>query len=106
MSNPASLNTAPHAADAAPQVALPDLERELAALMVEALNLEVDAGSIDPAAQLYGDGLGLDSIDILELALEVSRRYGFQLRSDDENNRNIFASLHSLAAHVAQNRTL
>ena len=106
MSTPASSNTVPVAAGAAPQVALPDLERELAALMVEALNLELDASSIDPVAQLYGDGLGLDSIDILELALEVSRRYGFQLRSDDENNRNIFASLRSLAAPVSQNRTL
>ena len=81
------------------------LERELAGLMVEALNLEVDAATIDPTAQLYGDGLGLDSIDILELALEVSRRYGFQLRSDDENNVQIFQSLRSLAAHVAQHRT-
>jgi acyl carrier protein len=81
------------------------LEAELAKLLVEALNLEVTPESIDPAAQLYGDGLGLDSIDILELALEVSRRYGFQLRSDDENNHLIFQSLRSLAAHVATHRT-
>lgn len=81
------------------------LEAELAKLLVEALNLEVTPESIDPTAQLYGDGLGLDSIDILELALEVSRRYGFQLRSDDENNQLIFQSLRSLAAHVAAHRT-
>jgi len=81
------------------------LERELATVMVEALNLDTAAEAIDPTAQLYGDGLGLDSIDILELALEVSRRYGFQLRSDDENNQQIFQSLRSLAAHVAQHRT-
>jgi acyl carrier protein len=81
------------------------LERELAALFVQALNLEVTADSIDPAAPLFGDGLGLDSIDILEVALEVSHRYGFQLRSDDENNHQIFQSLRSLAAHVAQHRT-
>jgi acyl carrier protein len=81
------------------------LERELADLFVQALNLEVQAGDIDPAAPLYGDGLGLDSIDILEVALEVSQRYGFQLRSDDENNQKIFASLRSLAVHVAQHRT-
>jgi acyl carrier protein len=81
------------------------LEAELAKLLVEALNLEVTPESIDPTAQLYGDGLGLDSIDILELALEVSRRYGFQLRSDDENNHLIFQSLRSLAAHVATHRT-
>ena len=84
---------------------LPALERELAALFVQALNLEVAAADIDPAAPLYGDGLGLDSIDILEVALEVSHRYGFQLRSDDENNKAIFQSLRSLAAHVAQHRT-
>jgi acyl carrier protein len=81
------------------------LEAELAKLMVEALNLEVSPEAIDPTAQLYGDGLGLDSIDILELALEVSRRYGFQLRSDDENNQLIFQSLRTLAAHVAAHRT-
>jgi len=81
------------------------LERDLAALFVEALNLEVAAADIDPAAPLFGDGLGLDSIDILEVALEVSHRYGFQLRSDDENNLKIFASLRSLAQHVAGQRT-
>ena len=64
-------------------VDLPALERELAELFVQALNLETPAAEIDPAASLFGDGLGLDSIDILEVALEVSHRYGFQLRSDD-----------------------
>ena len=81
------------------------LENELAVLLVEALNLEVAAADIAPEAPLYGEGLGLDSIDILEVALEVSRRYGFQLRSDDERNQQIFSSLRSLAAHVAQNRS-
>lgn len=81
-------------------------EHELAALLVQALNLEVVPAEIDPNAPLYGDGLGLDSIDILEVALEVSRRYGFQLRSDDANNPQIFRSLRSLAAHIAQHRTL
>ncbi|MFY9514510.1 MAG: phosphopantetheine-binding protein [Rubrivivax sp.] len=84
---------------------LPTLERELAALFVQALNLETPAEQIDPTVSLFGDGLGLDSIDILEVALEVSHRYGFQLRSDDENNHQIFQSLRSLAAHVAQHRT-
>ncbi len=84
---------------------LPALERELAELFVQALNLETPAAQIDPAASLFGDGLGLDSIDILEVALEVSHRYGFQLRSDDENNHQIFQSLRSLAAHVAVHRT-
>lgn len=81
------------------------LERELAALFVQALNLEMSAESIDPTTPLFGDGLGLDSIDILEVALEISQRYGFQLRSDDENNQKIFQHLRSLAAHVAQHRT-
>ena len=81
------------------------LEQELAALFVQALNLETAAADIDPTAPLFGDGLGLDSIDILEVALEVSHRYGFQLRSDDENNQKIFQNLRSLAAHVARHRT-
>lgn len=94
-----------HAPAAGDPSSLAPLERELAELLVKALNLEVAAGAIDPAAPLYGDGLGLDSIDILEIALEVSQRYGFELRSDDENNVRIFASLRSLAAHVAAHRT-
>ncbi len=81
------------------------LESDLAALFVQALNLEMAPADIDPAAPLFGDGLGLDSIDILEVALEVSQRYGFQLRSDDQNNQQIFQSLRSLAVHVAQHRT-
>ena len=81
------------------------LEHELAVLLVESLNLEVAPADIVPTAQLYGEGLGLDSIDILEVALEVSRKYGFQLRSDDERNQQIFESLRSLATHVAQNRS-
>lgn len=80
------------------------LESELAQVLVEALNLDIAPGDIDPTASLFGDGLGLDSIDILELALEISRRYGFQLRSDDERNKQIFESLRSLAAHVAEHR--
>lgn len=89
----------------APQQDPAALESDLAALFVQALNLEMKAEEIDPTAPLFGDGLGLDSIDILEVALEVSQRYGFQLRSDDENNHQIFQNLRSLAAHVAQHRT-
>lgn len=92
-------------ASAHPPENLAALERDVAELLVAALNLDVAAADIDPEAPLYGDGLGLDSIDILEVALEVSRRYGFQLRSDDEHNQRIFASLRSLTAHVAQHRT-
>jgi len=80
-------------------------ERELAELIVTALNLEdVAAQDIDPQAPLFKTGLGLDSIDALELALEISKRYGFQLRSDDENNVRIFSSLRSLAAHIETHR--
>ena len=59
---------------------------------------------IDPQAPLFKTGLGLDSIDALELALEISKRYGFQLRSDDENNIRIFSSLRSLAGHIEKHR--
>ena len=81
-----------------------DLPREVATLLVEALNLDVAPETIDPEAPLYGEGLGLDSIDILEVALVVSQRYGFQLRSDDEDNVRIFKSLASLAEHIGANR--
>jgi len=81
-------------------------ERELAELIIAAVNLEgVEPQDVDPEAPLFGAGLGLDSIDALELALEISRRYGFQLRSDDEENRRIFASLRSLSEHIQNRRT-
>ncbi|WP_281424622.1 phosphopantetheine-binding protein [Paludibacterium yongneupense] len=83
----------------------PALTREVAALLVEALNLEMDPAAIDPSAPLYGDGLGLDSVDILELALVVSKQYGFQLRSDSEDNATIFSSLANLVRHIAAQRT-
>jgi acyl carrier protein len=83
-----------------------DLQQEVAALLVEALNLDIAPESIDPQAPLYGEGLGLDSIDILEVALVVSKRYGFQLRSDDEDNVRIFTSLSSLVEHIAAHRTV
>lgn len=99
-----STPTAAIAGDGAPGPRSP-LEAELAALLVQALNLELVAEQVDPATPLFADGLGLDSIDVLELALEVSQRYGLQLRADDENNHAIFQSLRTLAAHVAQHRT-
>jgi len=82
-----------------------DLEREIAQLIVEAVNLDTPADAVDPEARLFGEGLGLDSIDLLEVALAVSRRYGFQLRSDDADNGRIFSSLRALSAHIAQHRT-
>ncbi|MEO8003590.1 MAG: phosphopantetheine-binding protein [Betaproteobacteria bacterium] len=80
-------------------------ELEIARLMVTSLNLDLAATDIDPEAPLYKDGLGLDSIDILEVALAVSKNYGFQLRSDDGENIKIFTSLRSLSDHIQLNRT-
>ena len=77
---------------------------ELAQTIVTALNLEMAPAAIDPDAPLYGEGLGLDSIDILEVALVVSKQYGFQLRADDDDNVRIFTSLRSLADHVWRNK--
>lgn len=81
-------------------------QHELATLIVESLNLEaVTPEQIDPEAPLFGGELGLDSIDALEIALAVSKRYGFQLRSDNPDNGRIFASLRALSEHVEQYRT-
>jgi len=83
----------------------PALVREIADLIVAALNLDTEADKIDPAAPLYGEGLGLDSIDILEIALVASKRYGLKLKDNDRDNVRIFTSLNSLALHVAERRT-
>ena len=78
---------------------------EVAALIVEALNLEVGPEEIDPDAALVGEGLDLDSIDVLEIALVISKKYGFQLKSDNEDNIRIFSSLRALATYIASQRT-
>ena len=83
----------------------PALLGEIAGLIVSSLNLDIPAAEIDPEAPLYREGLGLDSIDILEVALVVSKRFGFKLKEDDQDNVRIFRSLNSLAAHVAERRT-
>jgi acyl carrier protein len=79
-------------------------EAELARLMVDTLNLEMNVDDIDPLSPLFGDGLGLDSIDVLELALAISKAYGVQLRADDADNETIFQSLRNLNAHIRQRR--
>lgn len=80
-------------------------EIEVADLIVNSLNLEdVQAAEINPEEPLFNDGLGLDSIDALELAMAISKKYGFQLRSDDPDNVRIFSSLRSLANHIKNNR--
>lgn len=79
-------------------------EADLARLIVKTLNLEMAADAIEPETPLFEDGLGLDSIDILEIALAISQTYGVQLRSDDANNAAIFRSLRSLNDHIEQRR--
>lgn len=78
---------------------------EVAQLIVSALNLDVVPGEIEADAPLFGDGLGLDSIDVLEIALVISKQYGFQLKSDNEDNIRIFSSLRALTTHIASQRT-
>jgi acyl carrier protein len=90
-------------ADSATQA---EREEELARLIVRTLNLDIPASEIDPEAPLFGEGLGLDSIDVLEIALAISQNYGVQLRSDDENNAEIFQSLRSLSRDIQKRRTL
>jgi len=82
-----------------------ELQQEVARLIVSALNLDLAPDEITPDAPLYGEGLGLDSIDILEVALVVSKHYGFQLRADSADNVRIFTSLANLTAHIAEHRT-
>lgn len=80
-------------------------ELELARIVVATLNLDASPGDIDPEAPLYGDGLGLDSIDILEISLALSKTYGVQLRADDSDNIKIFSSLRSLNQYVQAHRS-
>ena len=87
-----------------PSNAMTAEELKLAQLITSSLNLETPAAQIDPGGPLYGEGLGLDSIDILEVALAVSKTYGVKLRSDDEQNRKIFTSLRSLNEYIQQHR--
>ena len=77
--------------------------RDLAILIVEGLNLEdVDPGQVDLAAPLFGGGLDLDSLDMLEISLLIQQRYGVKLKADDPENETIFASLQSLAEHIGK----
>jgi len=85
--------------------ALSAQELELAQLIVTTLNLEVRPAEINPRSRLYEEGLGLDSIDILEIALAISKTYGIRLKSDDENNARIFGSLRSLNEHIRKLQT-
>jgi acyl carrier protein len=79
-------------------------ELEIARLIAEVVHLDIPPEQVDPTAPLFGEGLGLDSIDLLEIALAVSQNFGFSLRSDDPDNRRIFSSLRAFSAHIAQHR--
>ncbi|NOY15798.1 MAG: acyl carrier protein [Gammaproteobacteria bacterium] len=82
-----------------------EFENEIAEMIIEVLNLEdISVDGIDAEAALFGEGLCLDSIDALELALVISQRYGFQVKADDADNKNIFSSLRALAGHIEANR--
>ncbi len=84
----------------------PQFEHELAGLIVESLHLdEVSPGDIAPEAALFGEGLGLDSLDMLELSMAIEQKYGVKLRSDDPDNDRIFASLRNLSGHIQQHRS-
>ena len=78
---------------------------EITTLIIEGLQLEdITADEIDINAPLFGDGLGLDSIDALEIAVLLERKYGIKITSDDVGNKDIFASISSLVDFVAKNR--
>lgn len=91
--------------DPEPLICQQPLEREVAQLLVDVLQLDLPAANIAPMEPLFKDGLGLDSIDALELALAISRNYGIELKSDDERNGQIFASLRALSRHIDTHRT-
>lgn len=83
-----------------------ELEAELKQLIVESLQLEdIVADQIDSEAPLFGEGLGLDSIDALELAVALSKKYGVQLEADGPQNREVFASVRQLATYIAQHQS-
>jgi acyl carrier protein len=82
-----------------------DIENDLKTMIVQTLMLkDIQPQEIDVDKPLFADGLGLDSIDALELAVEIARRYKVQIKSDDERNREIFRSVRTLAAFIAEAR--
>lgn len=81
-------------------------EAEMAELLVETLGLEdVEANEIDPTELLFGDGLGLDSIDALEIALAISQEYGVEMKAEDESTKEAFATIRSLCAFVEEHKS-
>ena len=81
-------------------------EKKMAELIIECLNLEdIRAEDIAPEEPLFGEGLGLDSIDALELALAITQNYAIQLKADDKNMQQAFGTLRSLNTFVMKNST-
>jgi len=81
------------------------LHTELKALIIESLNLEdITVDDIDTDAPLFGDGLGLDSIDALELGLAIKKSYNIVIDADDTKTREHFASVANLASYISQNK--
>lgn len=80
-------------------------ELEVAELIAEAVNLDINPSEIDPEQALYREGLGLDSIDLLEISLVISKKYGFQIRSGDPENLKTFSSLRALTQTIEARRT-
>lgn len=84
---------------------LTQAQREMAELIIEALNLEdTSPEDIDPQEPLFGEGLGLDSIDALEIALAISQKYGVQMQAEDDSTRSAFETLNSLTQFVEAQR--
>ncbi|GGD53157.1 acyl carrier protein [Pseudoxanthomonas indica] len=81
------------------------LEHEIKELIITSLSLEdITPADIDTAAPLFVEGLGLDSIDALELGLALQKRYGVSLSADSQETRRHFASVQALAEFVASQR--
>lgn len=82
-----------------------ELENEIKRMIVDSLMLEdTKPEDIVSDAPLFGEGLGLDSIDALELAMAIDNKYGVRIRADDENARSVFESVKSLSAYVTEHR--
>lgn len=82
------------------------LEHEIKELIISSLSLEdIAPEDIDPEAPLFVEGLGLDSIDALELGLALQKRYGVSLSADSQETRQHFASVRALAEFVASRAT-
>ncbi|AQM19266.1 phosphopantetheine-binding protein [Vibrio anguillarum] len=78
------------------------LHTEIKQLIIDALNLEdISVNDIETDAPLFGDGLGLDSIDALELGLAIKKKYNIVIDADDSNTRQHFASVANLANYIS-----